>query len=184
MTIICAMRDPITGKVWIGADSRTTESGNLLIPTVCRKWRIAKRGRHAVALAGWGRGCDVIRHADEEMLFGGDLTAMELSGRIRNLLLADGFSRRDGSGPVQIQAASLIVVDGRLYDCDDSFAVSEIADGQVWATGSGRGFALGAAHAMRHVADFLAPVDVIKGCVAAACAYDTACGGEPFVTSV
>jgi len=183
MTIICAYQDPVAKQTWIGSDSRATTSGGYLLPTTTRKWRVATGKRFAVGVSGYGRTVDVLAAATDEKLFKSE-SPHSIASAIRELLLADGYTPADQAGPKAIDDRFILVVDGAVYDCDASFALSRIPAGHLWARGSGMDFAIGAANAMRRVADFLAPVDVVRAAIAAACDCDTACGGELFVSSV
>ena len=180
MTIICAYHDGDTGEVWIGADSRVTGE-SFRFPITATKWRIAKTGRHAIGMSGASRAAQLIRGLDEYALFK-DATPRGIGDLIRSALRDDGFLNQEReSGPPRYECQCILVVDGRVYDFDTSGSVALIDEGQLWARGRGMDYALGAAHAMRRVARFLAPIDVVKEAIAAACAYDLSCGGEPFI---
>ena len=144
MSIIAAINDTDDNVVWVGSNGRAT-LGSLRAPSVDRKWK-AMNG-WLIGITGSGPKLEALdAHANEfpdtaEHPF-------EILKFMKSAYEAfdigdteEGLKRYCGSG-------ILISKTGRIWDFDNSFCLTEVASGALWAQGSGMEIALGAAAAL------------------------------------
>lgn len=172
MTTICAVQSPGHG-VWIGSDTAAVNCYTSLYGI--EKWIV--REPWGVGVAGNMRTINIIQaHADG--ILHAPHGAWTVANRIRDLLHDDSWrleSDNEG-GPAEFGQQMIIAHPGGVWSIDPGFGVVEIPDGEFWADGSGRAYALGAAHACDGQ-----PADKVHAALAAALRYDSSSGGEPFV---
>ena len=175
MTIICALHDSAKGGTWIGANTGSTVADTPL-PSHDRKWLL--HGHWALGLAGDGRAFTLLE-AECEALFDGLEEPYELTQRIRRAFDDAGIKDPDKASVPAYGQAMILATAKAVYDLDSALAHSPIADGRLWARGSGMDFALGADHAL---ADLDLPAETrVKKAVEAAMANDVFCPGELFL---
>jgi ATP-dependent protease HslVU (ClpYQ) peptidase subunit len=68
-----------------------------------------------------------------------------------------------------------------VWNVGADFSVISLPADQLWAEGTGRELALGAAHALLSMNPNVAAKDIVRCAVEAAIAHDTTCGGGPWV---
>lgn len=154
---------------WIGADSQTT-ADNLRMGPV-GKW--VRKGRWAVGCAGNLRTLNLMQ-AETDGLLDGVRSAEEVVRRLERLMNNHNYAAAtlEPFGPPAYGQSFMIASDEGLWDIDISLSVLRIPSGTVWATGSGRDFALGAGFACAE-AD---PVQRVRVAMQAAMAYDILTG--------
>lgn len=189
MTVVCALRDPAPGGGWwLGSDS-LCHNGQWGWPSE-PKWYLAKSGL-AIGVSGTALALQVLREASMLPSHLGELGRFVAAG-----LGALGCKPKydDGAGAPN-HGFSALVCDGRelwMLDC----AGCHTAVREDWcAIGSGGQYADGAYFALRGGLNRIRgdmdqavlelmhdkPSVVVYCTLAAACAYDDCCGGEPWV---
>jgi len=73
---------------------------------------------------------------------------------------------------------------GEVWSVAADFSVVAIEPGRLWAEGSGRELAIGAAHALVELGSGLAAEQVVRRAVETAMALETSCGGTAWVSPV
>ncbi|MEM7224381.1 MAG: hypothetical protein AAF495_15480 [Pseudomonadota bacterium] len=175
MTIICALHDSAAGGTWIGANTGSTVADSPL-PTYDTKWLL--RGPWALGLAGDGRAFTLLE-AEAESLFDSLEAPYELTQRIRQLFDDAGIKDPDKASVPAYGQAMILANAQAVFDLDSALAHSRIAEGRLWARGSGMDFALGADHAL---ADLNLPAETrVKKALQAAMANDVFCPGEMYL---
>lgn len=181
MSIIAAMTCSRTGATWIGCDTLMCSAS--LRQIVGPKWVV--RAPWALGVAGHLRALNLFQHHAPALL--GDLAhPFELAGRARELLKADGFTTEseDGVGPIVYGQMLILARPGEVWSVAADFSVVAIEPGRLWAEGSGRELAIGAAHALVELGAGLAAEQVVRRAVEAAIALETSCGGTAWVSPV
>lgn len=142
MTTLVGLHYPGRGT-WFGSDSRAT-SDNLKIGPIV-KW--VRHGRWAVGCAGDLKTLNIMQ-TETDALLNGARSASEISKRMERMLATHNFSAAsDGFGPPAWGQSFLIASDEGLWDMDMTLSLFQVPGGTLWATGSGRDFALGAGFA-------------------------------------
>lgn len=172
MTVIVACRDG--GTVWIGSDTQANNADTVVGPV--EKWIIRKPW--AVGVAGNWRTLNVLQ-ANADDLFDGLAGAYDFTCRARGLLERDGFNAEQNVGPKEWGQEMILAHPGGVWSVCNSFSIVEVPEGQVWADGSGRAYALGASFACKGSAK-----ERVRTAVKAAIRYSSACGGEVFLRSL
>jgi ATP-dependent protease HslVU (ClpYQ) peptidase subunit len=180
MSVIAAMCSSRTASTWVASDTLVS-SGNLRL-SVGPKWLI--RDSWAVGVAGHVRTINVFQRHAEELLKGlGD--AYEFSRRARDLLRADGYgSAKEDLGPCDFGQMLMVATPHGVWTIGSDFSVSPIPVDFLWAEGSGRDLAIGAAHALRESCPEISAKDVLRRAVETAIACDVGCGGEAWVSEI
>ncbi len=175
MSVVVALTAPEGRSTWIGSDTLYA-SGSLKL--VGPKWIV--RPPWAVGVAGHLRSVNILEHHRENLL--AELSgAYEFTRRIRELLREDGFhqdSEGQGPGPLGFGQTFILAHPEGAWTIASDFSIVPIPRGQLWAEGSGRELALGAAHARANCGGKFTARDTVKRAIAAAIAFDTICGGE------
>lgn len=178
MTTICAMYDP-EGGVWIGSDSMASNCGTVMRGV--EKWIV--RAPWAVGIAGDMRAINLVNR-EAEKIFADDPAVMTLVDRIRDVLRYDEFGSIDDNdgGAKNFGQQMILARPGGIWSVGAGFDVVPIPVGELWADGSGRGFALGAGEALRGRG--LPRGSVMRRALEAALRYDKNSGGEIFLQLV
>lgn len=177
MSIIAALWSEKADRAWIGSDTMMC-SGNLR-QTVGPKWVV--RQPWAAGIAGHLRTLNLFQHHGDELLhdLGGPY---EFAQRARDLLRADGYSfEKNDAGPSMYGQMLILACPRGVWTVGGDFSVVATPAGRLWAEGSGRELALGAAHALLHAGVATAHDETVRHAIAAAIALDTTCGGSPWV---
>lgn len=175
MTTICAVHVPGDGT-WVGADTRACY-GESWVLGPAKKWF----GAHgwAVGQAGDLRCANLIEHAVSDIFHKCD-DPLTVCDRIRKLLKDNDFNKDDEPGPPTYEQGMIICAPkscGRgIWTLGSDFGFVAIAEGELCAEGSGREFAVGAAHATA-----AGGREKVEAALAAAITYDRGSGGEPFI---
>lgn len=173
MTIIVGYVDP-DGEVWLGSDSLKTSGREYRYQGSFPK--ILRAGPWLIGLAGSAMMFRLLQLRTDV------IAGFEYPGQIGDFMVGlakeFAFKPEEEAGRPPAWGNSCVIAsvdglwemggDGTVWQCDESFV----------AIGSGSAQAEGAGYALK-VSDFpIAGDDVVKVCLEAACAYDTACGGE------
>lgn len=172
MTIICALHEPGRGT-WIGSDSVGITGGVRL--DVGPKWTDLQGGWWA-GCAGNSRFQQLLRH---RLAGAGFKTAFALADAIRETLRTDGFKDTNSDSLPYYDINLMLANAACVWVVSGSFDVDRIRPATLWATGSGRDVALGAAHLAR--AYGLPPEKTIRAALDAAIDLERGCGGAAFV---
>ena len=167
--------DAANSETWIGSNTGSTV-GDAPLPAFDRKWLL--HGPWALGLAGDGRAFNLLE-AEAETLFDGLEEPYELTQRIRQLFDDAGIKDPDKASVPAYGQAMILASAGAVWDLDSALAHSRIADGRLWARGSGMDFALGADHALADMA--LSAETRVRKAVEAAMANDVFCPGDLFL---
>lgn len=193
MTIIAAIRDPLSDTTWIGSDTRGCRGS--IYSDVGFKW--VRYGEWAVGNSGNLRAQNVMMaHAEE--LFVGLSGAYLFTTRARRLLKEDGFDRDKYSFSEDLNQSMILAHPKGLWSIGSDFSIVEVPAGVLWAEGSGREFALGAFHALQatrlgfdDMTQFMPESlrteigeNLVRKSIEAAIAYDTGCGGRVIVEAL
>jgi ATP-dependent protease HslVU (ClpYQ) peptidase subunit len=180
MTVIAALSSSASASTWVASDTMIS-SGNLQLH-VGPKWVI--RGSWAVGVAGHMRAINVFQsHADE--LFRDLRDPYEFAQRARQALLADGFeaAKNDG-GPCELGQMLMLANAGSVWTVGSDFSLTEIPVDSLWAEGSGRELAIGAAHALAAACRSISARDLVRTAVETAIARDIRCGGTAWIAEL
>lgn len=177
MSIIAAINDRDKNVVWVGSNGRAT-LGSLRAPSVDKKWK-AMNG-WLIGITGSGPKLEALdAHANEfpdtaEHPFE-ILKFMKSAYEAFDIGDTDeGLKRYCGSG-------ILVAKNGRIWDFDNSFCLTEVTSGAFWAQGSGMEIALGAEAALN---DFIpSKRNRLKRAVEITIEKDVDCPGELIVQS-
>ncbi len=175
MSVIAALHDRRSQSTWIGSDTLCC-AGNLKLP-FGPKWVV--RRRWAIGIAGHLRTINLIdRHASELVQ---DLSGpYELAQRLRDLLKADGFREgQEERGPLEFGQTLMLARPDSVWVLGFDFSTVVLPPDRLWAEGSGRDLAIGAAHVLATQA--AAPANVVRCAIETAVAFDTGCGGDAWV---
>lgn len=186
MTIVCGYKDPVTGEVWIGADSASV-SGGYRFQAVERK--IVRFGDWWVGVAGLSRGIEVIEATAES--YRGPNSIRAIVDEIFAGFERAGFAHDDDrkAGPPCYKQQIIIARPGKLFDIGEDGTVGEPSWGFV-ACGSGAPWAEGAAWLMhegnKHKirTPLFAADAIIDNAIRAALNFRTDCGGEIVIERV
>lgn len=170
MTTICAVLDQEGGPTWIGSDGLCLSTGTKMPLPIGSKWA----GAHGWAFghAGNLRVGQYMRARRYELLR--DLRGIDdLCDRVMQLW-KDLDLTPDGDEGTKCYAQALVVcgpehLDWPVWAVGPSCEWIPIRRGELWADGSGRAFALGAAHAIGDIVD---SKTLIYSALSAAARYD------------
>lgn len=152
----------------------SNSSGDLKL-IVGPKWIL--REPWAIGVAGHLRTINVFQH-HAGMLLGDLPDAYEFARRARDLLKSDGYGEgKDTDGPPQFGQMALLARPDAVWTIGADFSVMPLPLDRLWAEGSGRDLAIGAAHALVSVHCGLPERDVVRHAVETAILYDSNCGG-------
>lgn len=168
MTIVCALH--ATSETWIGSDTQITEDGLRIVHQT--KWVI--EGTTALGYAGHGRTYNLLEDRKGDILVTADPEAV--AKRLAAALRDAGFKPAEKDSWSEWGGTFLLATPHGIWDYDATLCHSPV--GPFWARGSGRQFALGAAHALMRSGSAWSAI--VPAALAAACALDTYCGGKPF----
>lgn len=176
MTIICAMREPGRG-VWIGGDTLAINCDTKQYGV--KKWIVSEPW--AVGVAGQLHAINLLE-AHKDALLNDLAGAWDLAGRIRHLMGEEGYSpgqdQEGRGGSPSFGSCFIFAHPGGVWAIGPDFSIIEVQDGELWADGSGRAYALGAGYALNSDAN---PEERVRAALDAAMRYSDSCGGEPFV---
>lgn len=174
MSVIVALCSSKSGSSWIASDTMGI-SGNLTLG-IGSKWIV--RGPWAVGVAGHLRTINVFQNHADELL--GDLSdAFEFTQRARSLLKSDGYGEgTETDGPPSFGQMLMLVRPDMVFTVGADFSVMPLPVDKLWAEGSGRDLAIGAAHALGTVHGGLSDRDVVRHAIETAITYDSICGGS------
>lgn len=174
MTVIAAVQDPESNCTWIGADSMTNYAGTCLYTTqkwvTWNGWGIASAGDHRTNSL-------LLEHVDR--ILGEASTHFEVAENVRSMLQEDGYNQDHEEGAQSFGQQMIIANHDGVWAVSPSFALIDIKPGELWADGSGRAFALGAAYSVK-----AGPREKIEAAIDAAIRYDDSCGGDPKIASI
>jgi ATP-dependent protease HslVU (ClpYQ) peptidase subunit len=184
MTIVAAYKDPKSGEVWIGADSRCGSSGYIFQTS---EPKLHRCGDWWIGHAGTGRAVQLFKDhiaAHKEPVYE---TPRHLVEDFFGLLKGAGFKADDDakSGPDYGQEL-LIARPGELYEV----SVNAVITAPSWgfaAIGSGASWAEGAAWALHNSADSCFhphATFLLERSLQAALAFRSDCGGEIVIQRV
>ena len=177
MTILCALQ--CAHGIYIGSDTESIASGDFGGRRCHHGPKWAVHGQWAVGVSGQMRlQCLIARHMRE--LTEGLESPLEFTDRLINEIFVryDIKSRAETGAP---DCGSNFMLAGPLgvIDIDCTLSVRLARPDELIASGCGAPYALGAAYALSGVD--VTPVAVVKHAVGAAIAFDTGCGGDPWV---
>lgn len=177
MSIIAALSCSKTGSTWVGSDTMV-RSANLR-QVVGPKWIV--RQPWAAGVAGHLRTVNLFQQHTAELLEN-LTTPYEFSLRTRELLKSDGYeTMKNDGGPLQYGQMLMLAHPRAVWAIGADFSVMSLPGDQLWAEGSGRDLALGAGHALLSTGAALGAKDVVRHAVETAIAYDSNCGGSPWL---
>jgi ATP-dependent protease HslVU (ClpYQ) peptidase subunit len=180
MSVIAAISSSKFGSTWIGSDTMVC-SGELKL-TNGPKWIV--REPWAAGVAGHLRTINVLQHHADELLRNLP-DAYEFSRRARDLLKLDGYGEgKDTDGPPQFGQMIILARPAAVWTVGADFSVMPIPMDKLWAEGSGRDLAIGAAHALLSVNAGISERDVVRHAVETAIIYDSNCGGSPWLAEL
>jgi hypothetical protein len=171
MTTLAGLHIPGQGT-WIGADRRIT-SDNVKLGPVC-KW--VTRGEWAIGCAGDYKTLNVLQ-AEAALVLEATKDPQHIVHRLEKAMVKHNFSAAtDGPfGPPAWGQSFLLASPDGLWDLDEQLSVFRVPDETLWATGSGRDFALGAGHAARQDSGS-SPADCVRLAIEAALTFDVMSG--------
>lgn len=145
MTVITALHDPEENVTWLGSNGRAT-IGSYVGPSLDHKWFAAEGW--VIGITGSGPKLEALEaHAGH---FPKDASRpFEILKFMKNAYSAfdigemdEGLKRYSGNG-------LLIHRSGAVWDFDNSFCLTPVEPGLIWARGSGMDIALGAGRALK-----------------------------------
>lgn len=174
MTIIVALHDPKAKCTWIGADRLISAGGPLMSLYHSEKW--SRYGDWAAGMAGNFR-TNVLVQNNAEGLFSDLSGEFEFTNRLKALFIEDGYSTDTDEGPKSYGGSAILVNASGVWSIGPCFEVQAITPSELYAEGSGRKYAFGAATALQG-GD---AETIVRKAVEAAIRYDPYCGGEPWI---
>jgi ATP-dependent protease HslVU (ClpYQ) peptidase subunit len=180
MTVIAAMCSSLNASTWVASDTLIS-SGNLQL-YVGPKW--VMRGSWAVGIAGHMRTINIFQNHADELLR--DLRdAYEFSRRARQMLLADGYlSAKNDEGPSDLGQMMMLANPRSAWTVGADFSLTQLPVDTLWAEGSGRELAIGAAHALQATCAGISAKEIIRAAVETAIARDIRCGGTAWIAEL
>ena len=178
MTIICAVKDPETGTIWLGSNS-LHRRGDEVVPSANSKWKFY--GNWALATSG-SSVHSYILEADGETLNSREMTVNDIISQLKAI-----YQRNDIKAPSDEQdsesldygAYILLAHSTGVYGIDRHLTPHKIDDGFMWTAGSGADFARGADHSAKRLNQ---SCEVrVKLAIEAAIASDIGCPGNMIV---
>lgn len=172
MTILAALHEPGVGT-WIGSDSLVCADNETRGFT--QKWIV--RGRAALGICGTNAVQTLLTEALE---FDASTGPVELFKRIVAALKEHEFRPKAPEGETPVWDFSVLVATPeRIASINGCGSVITRFIGGFAAKGSGASYAEGAAWAFARTG--MKPREIVEGSLAAAMAFDRACGGEAWV---
>jgi len=170
MSVIIALYCDRTGETWMACDTLMT-MGNL-------KGNIETKVHHCgpwwIGSVGQARNDSVIRLRAEVLSEAKDIEALAVG--LREYLIEDGYRSETKEGArLYGDSEFLVCRPGRIWSICNAFSCDEIIDPQLWAAGTGRELAIGAASVLTE----LAPDERVLAAVWAAISFSPTCGGKP-----
>lgn len=180
MSVIVALCSSRSESTWIASDTMVVSASLTL--SIGPKWIV--REPWAVGVAGHLRTINIFQHHADALL--GDLpAAYEFARRARELMKSDGYGEgEDSSGPAHYGQMLMLARPDAVWTIGADFSVMQLPTDTLWAEGSGRDLAIGAAHALRSVQSALSDRDVVRHATEAAIAYDSICGGPMWMAEL
>lgn len=177
MTVIAAICSSKSGSTWIGSDTMVC-SGDLKL-IVGSKWIL--REPWAIGVAGHLRTINLFQHHVGTLL--NDLPDVyEFARRARDILKSDGYGEgKDNDGPPQFGQMTMLARPDAVWTIGADFSVLPLPRDKLWAEGSGRDLAIGAAHALGTSHADLPDKDLVRCAIETAILYDSSCGGGPWL---
>lgn len=172
MTILCAIEQQ-SGPTLLGSNSRSLV-GDTVLASDHSKW--LRMGEWAVSFTGRGLLNDMVQTAAAD--FPVTDSAVAVMAYLRSVFREAEIGKED-DGAMDFDTSGLLVRrEGRIYDIDCRLSVEPINRGELWATGSGMEYALGASFAL--------PEDTpgkarIRRALEAAITLDSGCPGVPLI---
>jgi len=140
------------------------------------KWFI--RGSWAIGHAGDARTYALIAANADDIL--ADLNgAFDFTYRMREVLDKDGYNTDTDEGPKSYGQNMILAHTSGVWSICTAFSIIEIPDGELWADGAGRAYALGAGYAVTGNADHR-----IRAAINASIRYCDGCGGEVWMETL
>lgn len=180
MTIICAL-DTGNGII-IGSDTQSIAMGDFggRRMTHGPKWTVSKPW--ALGVAGQSRMQCLIQRNMADIIQAVP-SALEVCDRLQDMFSRYGVNASSQIGALDCGSNFILASPHGVYDIDSCLSVRKAAVGELIASGSGASYALGAAHALETVDDITAH-GIVKRSLEAAIAFDTGCGGEPWLQTL
>lgn len=180
MTVIAAMSSTRSGSTWVGSDTLLL-SGNLQL-ALRPKWIVGHNW--AIGIAGHLRTMNVfVHHADDLLQQLPD--AFEFTRRARDILNAEGFrSTREEEGPPNLGQMLMLANPGNIWTIGPDFSITPLPGDTLWAEGSGRELAIGAAHALQLSRTEISSQEIVRLAIETAITCDSQCGGTAWITEL
>jgi len=180
MTVIAAMSSAQSGATWVASDTLIS-SGNLEL-ALGPKW--LTRNAWAIGVAGHLRTMNIFAH-HAESLFRDLHDPFDFTGRVRSLLDSEGFrSTKEEEGPPNFGQMLMLANSRNIWTIGPDFSITPIPDNTLWAEGSGRDLAIGAAHALRLSRVEISPREIVRLAIETAIACDGQCGGTAWIAEL
>lgn len=173
MTIICAVRERGVGT-WIAADQLITATDGSKVGHV-RKW--VHGNKFAIGIAGSAATIDSVGHHIRK--FRHTMSNFEVAQALRAVYKAMGAVVGDREGIPLMPNSFIFATADRVSTFCNEGGGTPVGYDDLAARGSGAPYAEGAWSAMR--GRQTAMKAKLNTCVAAACEWDTGCGGHPFI---
>ena len=180
MTVIAAISSARAGATWVASDTLII-SGNLELE-LGPKWSV--RDAWAIGVAGHLRTMNIFAHHADTLLK--DVRdVFEFTGRVRSLLGEEGFrSSKEEEGPPNFGQMLMLANPRNIWTIGPDFSITPLPDNTLWAEGSGRDLAIGAAHALQLCRAEISPRETIRLAIETAITCDAQCGGAPWIAEL
>jgi len=182
MTVVIGLVDKNTGKIYLGADSRTSIHNGMTVDGMITK--IFKYSNEiCVGVAGDVRTINILNNTDTSV---DDI--YELSNVFAQILIGGDYSLyRTDKKCVQMRSKLLITINNMLYIMSNSFSYVPIDT--YTAIGSGSELALGSLHTTEYLNKNLMPKEIsprerIRLAIAAAEKFDSSVGGPVTILEI
>jgi ATP-dependent protease HslVU (ClpYQ) peptidase subunit len=177
VTTVCAYVEADTLRTWVGWDSRATQSGEFIVPTLCRKFR--KIGAWWIGVAGNFSAMDLIESGAAKIIEA-DTNPLAVAAAVQGLFKDAEWKRCDDHpGAPCYEQYWMMVRKGHIFAVTEAGSVVKITPG-FYAEGSGRDYAMGAMNALLLAPPFahgrLDGGDLVNRALNAAACYDVATG--------
>lgn len=169
MTVIAAISNGT--RTCIGSDTIAVNNGTVMHNGP--KWIVAEDLAWAVGHAGCKRTFTLLSQAGST-LFAGCSNEQHMVDRLREIMLGDNYNTDSYKGPKCFGEQFIIASPSRVWSVSTCLGLLTIPNGELWADGSGRAYALGAGNFGGHH-DHMAR---LHAALEAAIRYDDGCG-EP-----
>jgi ATP-dependent protease HslVU (ClpYQ) peptidase subunit len=180
MTVIAAMSSARAGATWVASDTLII-SGNLELE-LGPKWLV--RNEWAIGVAGHLRTMNIFAH-HADILLKDVQNVFEFTGRVRSLLGEEGYrSVKEEEGPPNFGQMLMLANSRNIWTIGPDFSITPLPDDKLWAEGSGRDLAIGAAHAMQLSRAELSPREIVRVAIETAITCDAQCGGTAWIAEL